>query len=151
MFRAFILVICGCAAIALAACGSDSEEAAYCKQREELQTQITRIRDTDVIKEGTNVFRARVDSALTQAKKLSASAESDFPQETRDLDGAISAVKRRLPRSSSRISVAPLWSGSRASSKRPPTRATACRRPCGTSATDLVVARSRSILVRLTT
>lgn len=96
MFRAFILVICGCAAIALAACGSDSEEAAYCKQREELQTQITRIRDTDVIKEGTNVFRARVDSALTQAKKLSASAESDFPQETRDLDGAISAVKTSL-------------------------------------------------------
>lgn len=98
MLRATAIATTGCAALALAACGSsDSEsQSAYCEQRNELRTQTAQIRDTNVIEEGTNTFKACVDTALTQTERLVESAKSDFPQETRDLDMAITSVRTSL-------------------------------------------------------
>jgi hypothetical protein len=94
MFRVLTITACCSTAIALAACGSSDPD--YCEQREQLSTQIAQIRDTNVIEEGTNTLRNRVEAALRHAQKLAESAESDFPNETRDLDVAATSVKRSL-------------------------------------------------------
>jgi hypothetical protein len=95
MLRVLTIAACSCAAIAVAACGG-SDKPGYCTQREQLTTQIAQIRDTNVIKEGTDTLSARVDAALTQTQKLADSAKSDFPNETRDLDVAVKSVKTSL-------------------------------------------------------
>lgn len=94
MLRVLIITAGCCAAIALAACGSSEPD--YCEQRDQLSTQIAQIRDTNVIKEGTNTVRSRVGAALTQTQKLADSAKGDFPNETRDLDVAVNSVKTSL-------------------------------------------------------
>ena len=95
MLRILTTTTCCCSAIALAACGG-SAKPDYCKQREQLTTQIAQIRATNVVQEGTDTLRARVDAAVTQTQKLSDSAKSDFPDETRDLDVAVTSVKTSL-------------------------------------------------------
>ena len=95
MLRALTITAVSSAAIAVAACGG-SDKPGYCQQREQLSTQIAQIRDTNVIKEGTDTLRTRVDAALTQTQKLADSAKSDFPNETRDLDVAATSVKTSL-------------------------------------------------------
>lgn len=95
MFRLLTATACSAATIALAACGG-SNDPDYCTQRDQLSTQIAQIRDTNVLKEGTDTLRSRVDAALTQTQKLAAGAKADFPDQTRDLDVAITSLTTSL-------------------------------------------------------
>lgn len=94
MLRILIAAVCSASAIALAACGSN--DPGYCDQLAQLVRQINDIRDTNVIAEGTNALRSRVEAALTQTQKLADAARTDFPDETRDLDAAVTSVKTSL-------------------------------------------------------
>ena len=92
MFRLAIAATCLCA-LALTACGSSSSSKPdYCDQRAQLDQQIQAIKGTNVLTEGTNTLKSRVDAALTQFKTLSEQAKGDFPKETASLDTAVSSL-----------------------------------------------------------
>jgi hypothetical protein len=95
MKRCLVLPTVALIAMAVGACGSS--EPGYCGDRQDLRDGVDQLSEVDVRADGVGAMRDQLRTIQADAKTLTASAKSDFPEETSaistSIDGLRSAVQ----------------------------------------------------------
>lgn len=79
-------------AIAVGACGGDTDTPAYCDDRAALQRSLEGLRDFDVRADGLDALEARLEQVQRNAATLVRSAQSEFGPEASALQSAVTAL-----------------------------------------------------------
>jgi hypothetical protein len=91
MKRCLVLPTVALIAMAVGACGSS--EPGYCGDRQDLRDGVDQLSEVDVRADGVGAMRDQLRTIQADAKTLTASAKSDFPEETSALSTSIDGLR----------------------------------------------------------